>query len=278
MLAVRFTKFFAIAAVAGLLAGCAANQSASSLPADTGRAAAHGVELPELPKPEPFLWEFAGVPRRGKAILVNIPSYELIAFEDGKPVLRSRVIVGSRKNRTPVMRTETSVVRFRPTWTPTPDMIRNEGIRPGTRPAGRRNPLGLLAIRLEPGMLIYLHGTNKPRLFNRERRALSHGCVRVEKWDEVAAWVLNASVEEVHKHAKGRRTFDMDTNFVPVILGYFTQFPDAEGNWQTYADVYRRGHDGPPPPVVVEERAIPAAVEDRELRAVDGTDETFKLD
>ena len=124
-------------------------------------------------------------------------------------------------------------------------MIREEGISPHTRKPGKRNPLGLLAVRLEPGMLIYLHGTNKPKLFNKDRRALSHGCVRVEKWDEVAAWVLGTSVKKVHKHAFGRRTFDMDTENVPVILGYFTQFPDAEGNWQNYDDVYRRGRDGP---------------------------------
>ncbi len=278
MLAIRFNKLFAIAAMAGLLAGCAANNAAKPLPDAAGRAAAHEVELPELPKPEPFLWEFAGVPRRGRAILVNIPSYELIAFEDGKPVLRSRVIVGSRRNPTPVMRTETSVVRFRPTWTPTPSMIKNDGIRPGTRPGGRRNPLGLLAVRLEPGMLIYLHGTNKPRLFSRDRRALSHGCVRVEKWDEVAAWVLSTSVDEVHRHANGRRTFDMDTNNVPVILGYFTQFPDAAGEWQTYADIYRRGHDGPAPVAEVDDRVLEAAFESREIRAVGTTDTTFKLE
>ena len=30
--------------------------------------------------------------------------------------------------------------------------------------------LGLLAIRLEPGMLIYLHGTNRPELFEKDAR------------------------------------------------------------------------------------------------------------
>ncbi|MEM7188305.1 MAG: L,D-transpeptidase family protein [Pseudomonadota bacterium] len=193
----------------------------------------------EAPKPHP--WAFAGVPQIGRAILVNIPSYELIAFEDGEPVLRSRVIVGKPHTATPVMETETSVVRFRPTWTPTPDMIRSGKYTPGTRPAGKRNPLGLLAIRLEPGMLIYLHGTNKPHLFDREERALSHGCVRVEQWAEVAAWVLETDVDDVHKRAFGRRTHDVGTDHVPVIIGYHTEFPDAEGVMQTWSDVYRRG-------------------------------------
>ena len=120
-------------------------------------------------------------------------------------------------------------------------MVKSGKYRPGTRPAGKRNPLGYLAIRLHPGSLIYLHGTNKPKLYERDRRALSHGCVRVERWDEVAAWVLDLSVDGVHQHAYGRRTFDMQTSGVPVLIRYFTDMPDANGVMQTYADVYRRG-------------------------------------
>ncbi|MEM7210715.1 MAG: L,D-transpeptidase family protein [Pseudomonadota bacterium] len=184
---------------------------------------------------------YRGIPQVGKAILVNIPSFELIAFEDGEPVLRSRVIVGKPSTPTPVMQTETSVVRFRPTWTPTPRMIRSGKYRAGTRPPGKRNPLGFLAIRLAPGMLIYLHGTNKPQLFDKEHRALSHGCVRVEKWDEVAAWVLGLPVEEVHTAAYGRRTFDAQTEGIPVILSYQLNFPTPDGTPQRWEDVYRRG-------------------------------------
>ena len=193
------------------------------------------------PPPPMFLEPpFERVPAEGKAIFVNVPSFELIAFDDGREVMRSRVIVGSPKNPTPNLMAHTSVVRFRPTWTPTPTMIREEGISPETRPPGRNNPLGLLAIRMDPGMLIYLHDTNNRKLFDREKRALSHGCVRVEKWDEVAAFVLGIPVEEVHKHAEGNRTFDMDTQGVPVIVSYNTSFPDATGVTRKYADVYGR--------------------------------------
>ncbi|MEM7423777.1 MAG: L,D-transpeptidase family protein [Pseudomonadota bacterium] len=223
---------------------------------------AHVTAIDEVPKPVPAEIEdtapvelvpvafgsssslsrlYPDVPSIGKAILVNIPSYELIAFENGRPVMRSRVIVGKPSTPTPVMETATSVVRFRPTWTPTPRMIRSGKYRPGTRPPGKRNPLGFLAIRLAPGMLIYLHGTNKPQLFDKDRRAMSHGCVRVERWDEIAAWVLDIDVEDVHRHAHGRRTFDMQTAGVPVIMGYYTRFPDAEGVMQDWPDIYRRG-------------------------------------
>ncbi|MEM1131147.1 MAG: L,D-transpeptidase family protein, partial [Pseudomonadota bacterium] len=231
-----FTRSLGAVLIAGVVAGCASQQQVVQQPVkpvETVPVIKADVEV-EAPKKGPYA--AYGVPEFGRAILVNIPSFELIAFEDGKPVLRSRVIIGKPRTPTPVMETETSVVRFRPTWTPTPRMVR-EGYKPGTRPGGKGNPLGFLAIRLEPGMLIYLHGTNKPQLFDREKRALSHGCVRVEKWDEVAAFVLETDTEEVRRRAFGRRTHDRQTDNVPVIIGYHTEFPNAEGVMQTWADV-----------------------------------------
>ncbi len=246
MLAVKMKTLVAALTLSVVATGACAEQIVrNAVPEGLARAATPSTAVTNLPKAETeaYPWDFAGIPRKGPAILVNIPSYELIAFRDGKPVLRSRVIVGTRQAQTPVKQTETSVVRFRPTWTPTPDMIRR-GTRPGMRRPGRNNPLGLLAVRLERGSLIYLHDTNSPKLFNRKNRSLSNGCIRVEKSKEVAAFVLNSTIEDVHKHANGRRTMDKPTNNVPVILGYFTKFPDADGNMQTYKDIYRRGRDG----------------------------------
>ena len=45
------------------------------------------------------------VPGRGKLVVVNIPSFELVALEDGKPVLRSRVVVGRPSTPTPELST-----------------------------------------------------------------------------------------------------------------------------------------------------------------------------
>lgn len=185
-----------------------------------------------------------GIPAKGRAILVNIPSYELIAFEDGEPVLRSKVIVGRNVpgDRTPRLETETSVVRFRPQWRPTPMMVRSGKYEDRIWPPGPKNPLGLLAIRLEPGMLIYLHGTNNPGLYERDKRALSAGCVRVERWDEVAAWVLDDDVGAVHAAAYGERTFDRWTGGIPVMIRYNTRFPDPSGRMLEHEDIY--GWDG----------------------------------
>lgn len=185
------------------------------------------------------------VPTEGKAILVNIPSFEMIAIEDGEEVFRSPVIVGSAgggsSTRTPIEDTYVSVVRFRPTWRPTPTMVRSGEYQDRTWPAGKRNPLGLAAIRLQPGSLIYLHDTNRKELFSREMRALSHGCVRVQRWDEAVAWLLDIELDEVHEHANGRRTFDMDSAPVPVLFRYYRAFPDEAGELQTHGDIYKLG-------------------------------------
>ena len=178
------------------------------------------------------------VPTRGKAILVNIPAFELIAFQDGAPVLRSRVIVGAPWHRTPRMTTFVSTVRFRPTWRPTPSMIASGEYTDRVRPAGENNPLGLVAVRLEPGLLIYLHDTNQRHLFDQDNRALSHGCVRVEQWVALVAFVLGMDPTRVTELANGTRTFDEPAPPIPVTLGYFTRFPDAFGQIATFDDVY----------------------------------------
>ncbi|TVQ34004.1 MAG: hypothetical protein EA356_11315 [Geminicoccaceae bacterium] len=179
----------------------------------------------------------------GKAIVVNVPAFELIAFEDALPILRSRVIVGAEATPTPLIETATSVVRFRPSWRPTPTMIATGAYEDRRWPPGRNNPLGLAAIRLEPGLLVYLHDTNRRDLFAREDRAMSFGCVRVERWDELIAWLLDWDLADVHRLAEGSRTVDVATEGIPVIFGYFLTFPADDGTAQRFADVYNRGPD-----------------------------------
>jgi murein L,D-transpeptidase YcbB/YkuD len=180
-------------------------------------------------------------PAEGKAILVNIPGFELIGFEDGVPVLRSRVIVGTPWHPTPILDTHVSRVTFRPTWRPTPAMVASGEYVDRVWPPGTRNPLGLAAVRLEPGLLVYLHDTNQRQLFEREMRALSHGCIRVQKWDELVAFVLDMDLEEVRRIATGRRTLEVPAEPIPVTLGYYTVFPDEDGALQRFDDIYRRG-------------------------------------
>ncbi|WP_390913755.1 L,D-transpeptidase family protein [Pseudosulfitobacter sp. SM2401] len=181
------------------------------------------------------------VPAVGKAILVNIPSFELVAFDKGIPVLRSRIIVGAPWHRTPRLNTYVSSVRFRPTWRPPPSMIASGEYANRVWPAGPNNPLGLAAVRLQPGLLVYLHDTNNREKFDQEYRALSHGCVRVQQWDRLVAFVLGMDIAEVHRLANGRRTFDAPAPPIPVGLASFTRFPNAAGQIVDHPDIYGLG-------------------------------------
>ncbi|MFW5681216.1 MAG: L,D-transpeptidase family protein, partial [Pseudomonadota bacterium] len=187
-------------------------------------------------------------PTAGKAIVVNVPAFELIAFEDGEPVLRSRVIVGAPWHPTPLLRTTTSTVRFRPTWRPTPSMVASGEYEDRVWPPGERNPLGLAAIRFADGGLVYLHDTNRRSLFEREQRALSHGCIRVQRWDELIAWLLDWNLADVHRLAQGRATVDVPTPPVPVIIGSYTTFPDDDGRPERFPDIYDRSPTTAPRP------------------------------
>lgn len=179
------------------------------------------------------------VPARGRFVLVNIPSFELVALEDGREVLRSRVIVGAPATPTPELLSSLYAVRFNPSWTPTPAMVRREGARPV--PPGPRNPLGRILFQLDNDDLIYLHDTNDRSLFDRADRALSHGCVRVQRAHALAAWALRTPDSEVTRMiAAGATRSAPLSEPIPVMLAYHTRFPDENGDMKTYPNIYGR--------------------------------------
>ncbi len=205
---------------------------------------------------DPLAESGIAVPARGRFILVNIPAFELIAIEDGRQVLRSRVIVGTAETPTPELLSALYAVRFNPSWTPTPAMVRKEGARPV--PPGPRNPLGRILFELDNDEQIYLHDTNDRSLFDRADRALSHGCVRVQRARALAAWALGKSEGDVAQmiYAGATRSVPLSTP-IPVLLAYHTRFPDGSGKMKTYPDVYGHRqiadlHRG------TEQRALPA--------------------
>lgn len=179
------------------------------------------------------------VPSRGRLIVVNIASFELVALEDGKPVLRSRVVVGRPSTPTPELSTAIWAVTFNPSWTPTPAMVRWEGAR--HMPPGPNNPLGRILFELDNDQLIFLHDTNDRRYFDRPVRAFSHGCVRVEKAHALAAWALDVTAAEIDRSiARGGTHREVLATNIPVALVYRTRFPDDDGRLADYPDVYRQ--------------------------------------
>jgi murein L,D-transpeptidase YcbB/YkuD len=157
-------------------------------------------------------------PNAGRRLYVDLVNAMLYAVEGGALAFSSRVIVGAPDTPTPETASMLEFVRFRPTWRPTPRMVQAGLYEDGVRPAGPRNPLGLAAVRFVDGGLIYLHGTNNPKLFDRQRRNLSNGCVRVEALDALVAWSLGWSAEDTQAAMHGRRTFDATALPIPLMM------------------------------------------------------------
>ncbi len=217
---------------------------AACVPAGTQQTAS--LTTPEQPAPPPLspfvqAMRDAGVnvaiPARGKFILVNIPSYELIAFQDGAPVLRSKVVVGAAGTSTPELLSNMYAIKYNPDWTPTPSIVRNEASV--YIPSGPRSPLGRLKLELDNDQAIYLHDTPQKSYFGRDKRALSHGCVRVQQIRELAAWADGVSVDEIDQKIRtGRMYTERLPEEIPVYIGYFTRFPDEFNQPVNHPDVY----------------------------------------
>ena len=60
---------------------------------------------------------------------------------------------------------------------------------------GPGNSLGVVKFNLQSPFSIYLHSTNSPGAFARDRRFLSHGCVRLEKAFELAHTLLPNKID-----------------------------------------------------------------------------------
>jgi murein L,D-transpeptidase YcbB/YkuD len=226
----------ALLALALTAAGCGA----------AGDAAASRTE-PTATPPVARATGFAGalgrngiaVPAHGKFILVNIPAFELVALEDGAAVLRSRIVVGRPETPTPELLSSLYAVRFNPSWTPTPAMVRFEGARSAA--PGPHNPLGQILFELDNEELIFLHDTNDRSFFDRPQRALSHGCVRVQQARTLAAWALGVSEREVAMMVSSGITRAVPLpDPIPVLLAYHTRFPDEHGAPRIYPDIYAR--------------------------------------
>jgi murein L,D-transpeptidase YcbB/YkuD len=109
------------------------------------------------------------------------------------------------------------------------------------QPPGDRNALGRVKIEFPNKHAIYLHDTPEKSFFSRDMRALSHGCVRLQQPREMAAAVLGTSVEHIDKRIASRQTDkEMVNRDLPIYLGYFTAWPDQNGNIKYYNDVYDR--------------------------------------
>jgi murein L,D-transpeptidase YcbB/YkuD len=109
---------------------------------------------------------------------------------------------------------------------------------------GPRNALGLVKFMFPNEFDIYLHSTPAPELFNQSRRDFSHGCIRVEKPAELAAWLLKDQPKWTLEKIKAAMLSSPDNQQVnlstpvPVVIVYLTAIVEENGEVYFYDDIY----------------------------------------
>lgn len=110
---------------------------------------------------------------------------------------------------------------------------------------GPGNALGLVKFDLPNDYDVFLHDTPSQLAFQRDQRAQSHGCVRLEQPLELAAWVLDApawSRDNVTTASTARDAQMVRVERpVHVVVVYTTAAADADGTVHFAPDIY--GHD-----------------------------------
>jgi L,D-transpeptidase YcbB len=164
---------------------------------------------------------------------VNLPDYMLQVVENNDTVTTYKVVIGQVKRKTPILSSKVDNIVFNPTWTIPPTIIKEDLIPDATKSKsyfyktrvkifnyknkevsvrnwkpedaltykyvqdpGYNNALGVVKINFENDHLVYMHDTNHRELFVNHYRALSSGCVRIEKPLPLAAYLLKDKLKK----------------------------------------------------------------------------------
>jgi murein L,D-transpeptidase YcbB/YkuD len=112
---------------------------------------------------------------------------------------------------------------------------------------GPSNSLGLIKFIFPNEHNVYLHSTPAQSLFSQSRRDFSHGCIRLEKPADLAAWLLRDQPKWTLDAVKAAMQSGPDnqqvnlTQPVPVVIIYLTALVEENGEVYFFNDIY--GHD-----------------------------------
>ncbi|MBX3598421.1 MAG: L,D-transpeptidase family protein [Rhizobiaceae bacterium] len=212
-------------------------------------------------------------------VWINQPAYTASYIVDEKPVLAMRTVIGKKSNQTSFFYDEIEQIDYNPYWGVPQSIIVNEMLpRLRSDPGyldragyevfdskGKRvpstavdwgaygakvpyavrqapseaNALGELKILFPNKHAIYMHDTPQKKYFERDNRALSHGCIRLQDPRGMAAAVLGKDRDYVA--SKLARGHSMEkTPRIPVYVSYFTAWPKEDGSVEYFPDVYGR--------------------------------------
>jgi murein L,D-transpeptidase YcbB/YkuD len=222
-------------------------------------------------------------PAAQKFVWVNIADFSLDVMDRGKSVLHMNVCVGEPgEKQTPQLGSLIRLVQINPVWNIPHSIARNEisryaaadrnylsdnhikTFRKGKlirntgsidwttadlndysfqQQPGPKNSLGRIKFLFDNESSVYLHDTPVRTAFKRKMRAISHGCVRVEKPLDLAA-VLFGKDEKYKLIKNGMRSGYPRAKFIglpqqiPIRLFYYTAWLDDKGVIRFAKDIY----------------------------------------
>ena len=111
---------------------------------------------------------------------------------------------------------------------------------------GDKNSLGKVKFLFPNSFNIYFHDTPAKDLFNRSKRAFSHGCIRLAEPEKMAQYLLRHQPEWTPERISeamnaGKEKFVQLKDPVHVFITYYTAWVDESGKMNFREDIY--GHD-----------------------------------
>jgi murein L,D-transpeptidase YcbB/YkuD len=168
-------------------------------------------------------------------------------------IQRTEIVPNIRSDRDYLTKKDYEIIRHNgivvPTGTINDELLQQlvEGKLAVRQKPGPSNALGLVKLIFPNEHNVYLHSTPAQQLFSQSRRDFSHGCIRVEKPDELAAWAL--ADQPQWTLAKVRSTMqagqdNVQVNLskpIPVLILYGTAVVEEDDTVHFFDDIY--GHD-----------------------------------
>lgn len=114
---------------------------------------------------------------------------------------------------------------------------------------GDDNSLGICKFNFNNKYGVYLHDTNSKRYFKTFYRFQSHGCIRLDKYYEMARFLIREDTLKIPYdtlNAFLARPIQQKINIrkpLPIYVRYYTAMTDSVGNLKFYLDIYRKDEE-----------------------------------
>jgi murein L,D-transpeptidase YcbB/YkuD len=216
-------------------------------------------------------WRWLPTSLPADRVQVNIAAAVLTLYKADAPALSMRTAAGRPGDHTPMLQSKVQSIVFNPPWN-VPDSIAKKELYPKERAhpgyfdeedihviktadgerlqqaAGPKSALGLVKFDFDNRYGVYMHDTPSRGAFAKQGRLVSHGCVRLEKPQELAQQLLdgdggwNADLIQSTIAANDTKRVPVSKP-VAVMFLYWTAFAGADGAMNFGTDPYGWDHE-----------------------------------